>query len=84
MRLSGAVLLIGSLTMAACGSESKSPDEGDSQKGGAQGDEGLFALGVPCEDEAASLYADPGELPQGQGDNRVQSIVTPQGRRPRG
>ena len=68
LRLSGAVLLIGSLTMAACGSESKSPDEGDSQKGGAQGDEGLFALGVPCEDEAASLYADPGELPQGQGD----------------
>jgi alpha-beta hydrolase superfamily lysophospholipase len=58
-------LVCGALGVSACGEGDKSSDQ-DTKSGNAQ-DDGLFALGVPCEDKADELYTDPGALPDEQG-----------------
>lgn len=47
------------LLVSGCGDDDSAPGEGGSE---------LFALGVPCSDEADDLYGDPGTLPEGRGD----------------
>jgi hypothetical protein len=80
MHVRGSWTVLSMLALGACGSEAK-PGDVDVDDRGAEGERDagrepdagnepntrLFALGVPCDDDAADLYGDPGELPDGQG-----------------
>jgi hypothetical protein len=71
MRVAGCLVLSLALVVSGCGdSDEASPSEAEMSGAGAAGgpSENLFELGVTCQDAAADLYGDPGELPDGQGE----------------
>ena len=70
MRFASCLVFFG-LFLVACGEDAddSSPNgsgTGDAGAAGASGEE-LFGLGIACEDDAADLYGDPGELSEQQG-----------------
>jgi alpha-beta hydrolase superfamily lysophospholipase len=71
MRVASSLVLSLALAVTGCGdSDDTSPNDAEMSDGGGAGAPGedFFSLGVPCQDDAADLYGDPGDLPDGPGE----------------